>query len=154
MSNLKFFKSTKMKELLADSIIGILRLRNFQRREFSVEKIRKTSLQKRVLQEVYELTDFPSTNTREELALLLGLPHRSIQVWFQNKRQKNRKMPCIIDKVTLDNKENDHRSEQSVEIDSVAMLDSYEIPTFKLIEIIEFCQEEEKQKNFMFFTFK
>lgn len=154
MSNLKIFKSTKMKELLADSIIGILRLRNFQRREFSVEKIRKTSLQKRVLQEVYELTDFPSTNTREELALLLGLPHRSIQVWFQNKRQKNRKMPCIIDKETLGNKENNHRSEQSVDINSVAMLDSYEIPTFKLIEIIEFCQEEEKQKNFMFFTFK
>ncbi|ELQ75703.1 Homeodomain-like protein [Trachipleistophora hominis] len=154
MSASKIFGNIKMKELLADSIIGILRLRNSQRHEFGLEKIRKTSLQKRVLQEVYKLTDFPSTNTREELALLLGLPHRSIQVWFQNKRQKNRQTSSISEKDSLINKENVHKVEQNTEYGSIATLDTYEISTCKLIEIIEFCQEEEKKKSYMFLTFK
>lgn len=109
-----------MKKLIADSIIGMLRLKNTTKKEFSNDKIRKTTLQKKVFQEVFEVTDFPSTNAREELPLLLRLPHRSIQVWFQNKRQKSRK----------NNEEKDNRE---MEYDQVNLLDTYDIPSLKLI---------------------
>lgn len=154
MSFVKIDKSLKMKKIVADSIIGILRLKNSQKRDFNVEKIRKTSLQKRVLLEVYKLTDFPSTNTREELALLLGLPHRSIQVWFQNKRQKNRKILNNCDQQEHVIKYNDVKSEQNIEVDPTLVTDAYDIPTYRLIEVIQFCQEEEKRQNCLFFNFK
>ncbi|KAJ3367128.1 hypothetical protein GGF32_000190 [Allomyces javanicus] len=41
-----------------------------------------------VLRRVLALTAFPSTQVREMLAAELGMPPRTVQIWFQNQRQK------------------------------------------------------------------
>ncbi|WFC99568.1 hypothetical protein MYAM1_002313 [Malassezia yamatoensis] len=50
-----------------------------------------TAEQSRVLHEVLQQTSFPSTQMREAVAAKLGLSPRKVQVFFQNKRQKQRK---------------------------------------------------------------
>lgn len=47
--------------------------------------------QSRVLHELLQQTCFPSTKVREDVAAQLGLSPRKVQVFFQNKRQKQRK---------------------------------------------------------------
>lgn len=49
-----------------------------------------TASQSRVLRKVLEQTAFPSTEIRENLAKLLGMKPRTVQIWFQNQRQKSR----------------------------------------------------------------
>ncbi|KAF9792483.1 hypothetical protein BJ322DRAFT_49631 [Thelephora terrestris] len=46
--------------------------------------------QLRVLNEVYARTAFPSTEERQDLAGKLNMTPRSVQIWFQNKRQSMR----------------------------------------------------------------
>ncbi|CDO72530.1 hypothetical protein BN946_scf184983.g13 [Trametes cinnabarina] len=46
--------------------------------------------QLKVLNETYNRTAFPSTEERVELAKKLGMSARSVQIWFQNKRQAMR----------------------------------------------------------------
>lgn len=50
-----------------------------------------TPEQSRVLHELLQQTCFPSTQVREAVAAKLGLSPRKVQVFFQNKRQKQRK---------------------------------------------------------------
>ena len=50
-----------------------------------------TQEQSRVLHNLLRQTSFPSTHVREEVAAQLGLSPRKVQVFFQNKRQKQRK---------------------------------------------------------------
>ncbi|WFD44045.1 hypothetical protein MPSI1_002710 [Malassezia psittaci] len=50
-----------------------------------------TAEQSRVLHEILQQTSFPSTQMREAVAAKLGLSPRKVQVFFQNKRQKQRK---------------------------------------------------------------
>lgn len=50
-----------------------------------------TQEQSRVLHNLLRQTSFPSTQVREEVAAQLGLSPRKVQVFFQNKRQKQRK---------------------------------------------------------------
>lgn len=50
-----------------------------------------TLAQSRVLHELLQQTCFPSTKVREAVAAELGLSPRKVQVFFQNKRQKQRK---------------------------------------------------------------
>lgn len=49
-----------------------------------------TPSQSRVLKKVLEQTSFPSTELRESLAKMLGMKPRTVQIWFQNQRQKSR----------------------------------------------------------------
>lgn len=44
--------------------------------------------QSRILRKVLETTSFPSTELRENLAKILGMKTRTVQIWFQNQRQK------------------------------------------------------------------
>lgn len=75
-----------------EAAIGILKLKKSgSRMNTWSEKIKKTPYQVRVLQELFKVTEFPSTATRKDLALLLSIPQRSIQVWFQNTRQAKKK---------------------------------------------------------------
>ncbi|TFL02465.1 hypothetical protein BDV98DRAFT_592151 [Pterulicium gracile] len=46
--------------------------------------------QLKILNEVWERTAFPSTEERAELAKRLDMSPRSVQIWFQNKRQNMR----------------------------------------------------------------
>ena len=51
---------------------------------------RLTSDQQRILMDIFNHTSFPSTSLREALANKLDLSPRTIQIWFQNKRQAYR----------------------------------------------------------------
>ncbi|OBZ68006.1 Homeobox protein HD-10 [Grifola frondosa] len=54
------------------------------------ERKRADAEQLKVLNETYNRTAFPSTEERVELAKKLGMSARSVQIWFQNKRQAMR----------------------------------------------------------------
>ncbi|KAJ1657620.1 hypothetical protein IWQ61_003014 [Dispira simplex] len=48
---------------------------------------RATTEQVQALNRVFETTSFPSTEMRKELAKQLNMTPRTVQIWFQNKRQ-------------------------------------------------------------------
>jgi len=56
------------------------------------KRIRTTPDQLRLLEKTYEREKIPSQGLREELAVKLGMTPRRVQVWFQNKRAKERRM--------------------------------------------------------------
>merc|ERR1719460_2948905 len=45
-----------------------------------------------VLEQVYAVEPFPGLETRRELSRKLNVSARQVQVWFQNKRQRERKI--------------------------------------------------------------
>ncbi|KAK7204516.1 Homeodomain-like protein [Myxozyma melibiosi] len=51
---------------------------------------RATPFQATRLEEVLQQTHFPSTELRLELARELGMTPRTVQIWFQNRRQAHR----------------------------------------------------------------
>jgi hypothetical protein len=73
----------------ADAIIGLVKMR----RMTSSSAFRhigyqfRTPGQSLVLAMVFEITIYPSCGTRKDLAVLLNMPLRSVQIWFQNSRQ-------------------------------------------------------------------
>lgn len=64
--------------------------RHFDDREPKLKRKRLNSHQLFALETVFEETCFPSTDLRNRLGLHLGLSPRTIQIWFQNKRQSSR----------------------------------------------------------------
>jgi hypothetical protein len=59
---------------------------------------RASSKQLGVLNKVFERTFFPSTQLRAELGRQLGMNPRTVQIWFQNRRQAIRTKERIKDK--------------------------------------------------------
>jgi hypothetical protein len=53
---------------------------------------RTTPEQLEVLEKVYENEKLPNSDLRKELAVQLGMTPRRVQVWFQNKRAKEKRM--------------------------------------------------------------
>ncbi|KAI8323672.1 Homeodomain-like protein, partial [Martensiomyces pterosporus] len=51
---------------------------------------RASPQQLEVLNKVFATTSFPSTDMRNRLARELGMTPRTVQIWFQNKRQASR----------------------------------------------------------------
>lgn len=45
----------------------------------------------KILNDVFEITDQPTLEQKTALATRIGIPIRSVQIWFQNKRAKMRK---------------------------------------------------------------
>ncbi|ELA41752.1 uncharacterized protein VICG_01256 [Vittaforma corneae ATCC 50505] len=78
------------KELHA--LMGIMKLRNVGKFDEQNVKFKKSAFQTKVLECVYEITCFPSSSTRKDLAILLSMPEKSVQVWFQNSRQANKRL--------------------------------------------------------------
>lgn len=78
----------KAKEENYAAFIGLLKLKRGDLLH-SNRKIRthKNDFQKALLIDILQITKFPSSDTREELALILNHTARSIQIWFQNNRQ-------------------------------------------------------------------
>ena len=52
-----------------------------------------TEKQKIVLKELYDETNFPDFNTRQEIGSSIGLESRQVQIWFQNQRQREKSTP-------------------------------------------------------------
>ncbi len=84
-------KNSKIR-LDINGLLGMLKLRSkipLQEELYLIKpRIHKSPFQKAVLHRVLNITPFPSTQTREDLALLLNHTSRGIQIWFQNKRNK------------------------------------------------------------------
>ena len=127
------------KELVVDAAIGLLKFSYMKRRKmYYGEKIKKNKFQQDVLNSIYEVSSFPSTETRCEIALLLGIPQRSVQVWFQNKRQLTKKRDGFKqakmhsdDTLIKDNIESEITNDDEV----------FDIPSLKLVELIEKCKK-------------
>lgn len=120
------------KALEADALCGLLKFTGMRRKKhFAGEKVKKSQLQQNVLKKVYDITNFPSTETRNELALLLGIPQRSIQVWFQNRRQITRKIKVNPTEGNEYNKFSEEKDEEEV----------FDVPTYVLVDIIVGCSK-------------
>lgn len=63
---------------------------NFERTEQKIKRRRLTPQQLHLLETIFEKTCFPSAELRQQLGTHLGLSSRTIQIWFQNKRQSTR----------------------------------------------------------------
>jgi hypothetical protein len=57
---------------------------------------RFASEQLKVLNRMYALDSAPSTQVQHALAKSTGITYRSIQIWFQNKRQRQRKRDALL----------------------------------------------------------
>lgn len=77
------------KELQALS--GMIKLRYVSKFRNYCSKFKKSAFQTKVLKSVYEITCFPSSSTRKDLAILLTMPEKSVQIWFQNTRQADKR---------------------------------------------------------------
>lgn len=69
-------------------------LRLHHRKDWDVKPKRKRadSFQLQLLQQVFRITKFPSTAVRLELAKLLKMSPRAVQIWFQNQRQTKKEI--------------------------------------------------------------
>ncbi|KAI9279847.1 hypothetical protein BY458DRAFT_501836 [Sporodiniella umbellata] len=63
-----------------------------------VKRKRASPWQLHKLNRIFEQTRFPSTELRIELGKSLGMSSRTVQIWFQNKRQSIRNRTCPGDK--------------------------------------------------------
>lgn len=80
-------RQSKTRESNLEALLGLMKLKRGELLT-SNKKIRthKNNFQRSVLVDVFAITKFPSSDTREELALILNHTSRSIQIWFQNNR--------------------------------------------------------------------
>lgn len=71
-----------------EAVVGLVKLRRLSDKSYlGLAGYRyKTSVQVRVLTKVFEVTRYPSQDTRQSLAVLLNMSPRTIQIWFQNTR--------------------------------------------------------------------
>lgn len=114
------FSTSNAKDKEIEALVGIMMLKNTWRFEDLNIKFKKSPFQTRVLEYIFKLSNFPSSKTRRTLSALLCMPDKSIQVWFQNTRQANKRSHFL-------------GSEQSEVCD---------IPEKKLIEIINTIKAE------------
>lgn len=138
-------------ELEADAILGLLLLKYNgkidKKREYNYKF--KSGLQVSMLKKVFKMTQYPSTDTRLNIAILLDMQPRTIQIWFQNMRQAV-KEESPKDVRNEDEQENvSENATNSTTTDSTDSLkekyakkriingqyQSYEIPSVVLIEI-------------------
>ena len=77
-------------EMEAESIIGLIKLRRVSKSGNYVSQgyKYKTDKQLEILIAVFEITPYPTSQTREALGILLNINPRSIQIWFQNSRRR------------------------------------------------------------------
>ncbi|EIE91606.1 hypothetical protein RO3G_16317 [Rhizopus delemar RA 99-880] len=61
-----------------------------EERRVKAKRKRANSEQLEVLNRVFDRTFFPSTQVRAELGRQLGMSPRTVQIWFQNRRQAMR----------------------------------------------------------------
>lgn len=88
-------ESRNLREL--EAALGLLKLNGFHMNIYSVgRQIKKTRLQIRVLNRVFEISRFPSSKTIFDLALLINIHPKSIQKWFQNTRQTMKKKKGMV----------------------------------------------------------
>lgn len=93
----------KVTEIEAMALIGIMKLKNSTLDPYELKRKQKSHRQYKVLEDVFEITMFPTERTKIDIGLLLGIPQRAIQVWFQNRRQRYRNEETGSDESKLEN---------------------------------------------------
>lgn len=84
-------KKIELKEKEIQAGLGLLKLSKLNIRRDFVDISRKSSFQKAALKKIFNLTKYPTKQTRDDLALFLSLSSKSIQIWFQNERKMSRR---------------------------------------------------------------
>jgi hypothetical protein len=84
-------KSRGLNEI--NAALGLLMLWRTGRRSRAEPGTRttKTAFQRLVLRGVFSITRHPSAMTKHDLSLMINLPLRTIQIWFQNERNKRQR---------------------------------------------------------------
>lgn len=87
-----------------------------------------------VLNRVFEQTFFPSTELRMELGKQLGMSPRTVQIWFQNKRQsiRTRERHMVSPPISPSIQHTDHYYNQKPVHISLPPLRLPQLPTFPL----------------------
>ncbi|CAD27070.1 putative protein with homeobox domain [Encephalitozoon cuniculi GB-M1] len=75
-----------------EAMAGLVKLRRLSDKSYlGLSGYRyKTHIQVYVLTKIFEITQYPSHDTRQNLAILLNMSPRTIQIWFQNSRSVSR----------------------------------------------------------------
>lgn len=111
-----------------EAALGLIKLAMMKNSAFSMgKKIKKTLFQTIVLENVFNITSLPSAHTQFDLSVLLKIPQRSVQVWFQNARQLKKK------------KQRDTKAKCIEEFDEV-----YDVPVARLVKLIEKVKDSRK----------
>lgn len=71
----------------AIALIGLLKLNH---RNTTILSKPKNIFQIELLSRVFNITKFPSEEVKRDLSIILSLSYKSIQIWFQNKRQRSK----------------------------------------------------------------
>ncbi|AFN83754.1 Homeodomain-containing transcription factor [Encephalitozoon romaleae SJ-2008] len=75
-----------------EAMAGLVKLRRLSEKSYLglIGYKYKTRTQVDVLKKIFEITHYPSHDTRLNLAILLNISPRTIQIWFQNSRSVSR----------------------------------------------------------------
>lgn len=119
----------KNDEAEAESILGLLKMKRTMGDKQSQSKNYKykSPYQLKVLYRVYSVTPYPSSETRNDLGILLNMHPRSVQIWFQNTRQNSKDGSGSI--------EIKHGGQKSREKD------------ISVSQLLEFCIEKNKKES-------
>ena len=90
---------------------------------------RTTRAQTKILEEQFKSTDKPDAATRGELSVRLGMTPREVQVWFQNRRAKEKKLRAQALAALNQESEQAHASTPENEASSRAISPSVIAPT-------------------------
>eukprot|EP00866_Antonospora_locustae_P000334 jgi/Antlo1/334/1660 len=80
-------EKNRVEEDMAEAVLGLLLLRSTVNRTVERPRSEKTSRELSFLEDIFEISCYPDGGTKQVLSLLLGMPPKTIQIWFQNRRR-------------------------------------------------------------------
>lgn len=97
-----------MNEDTAEATLSLLKLKNSNSEKKNYVMLRnRGQMQVYFLQAVFDICRYPSTDTIENISILLQFSPRSIQIWFQNMRNNEKEIddftrnPNWIDRIKI-----------------------------------------------------
>lgn len=97
-----FMQNFVVTEAIADAIIALLLIKKGNEKITETTRAEKTQKQTAVLEEIFNLSNYPDSSTKRTLSVLLNIQQKTIQIWFQNRRRylksafKNAKLKNIV----------------------------------------------------------
>ncbi|RVD90965.1 homeobox domain-containing protein [Tubulinosema ratisbonensis] len=97
-----FMHNFTLTEPVADAIIGLLLAKKEGEKRSEILRAEKTAKEIAVLEEIFNLSNYPDSTTKKTLSVLLNMQQKTIQIWFQNRRRyikstfKNAKKKTIL----------------------------------------------------------
>lgn len=85
--NMGFMQNLILTESVADAVIALLLMKKSGEQKIDALRIEKTEKEIAVLEEIFNLSNYPDTYTKKTLSILLNMQQKTIQIWFQNRRR-------------------------------------------------------------------